>query len=324
MTKKTTTDSVEQQSTRWQNGAPAAVRGVLTKRAVPQRRLITYHRRKHIAGFMFVLPVLLFFAVFSVYPMLKAFQVSVFQWDLVSPMKFVGVKNYAGLLQSKNFLQAFKVTWSYIVLVYPASWVLGFTLAVLLNERFPGRDFFRTAFFLPTVFPIIGMSLAWWVMYQPTGLVNNLIGRTINWMTRSKYAMPGIAMMDIWRGMGYWMILFLVGLQSIPGEFYDAAKVDGATAWQRLRYVTVPLMRPVFSLIVVISLIWGMQVMVPMFVMTKGGPGNTTRSVVMLIYQTGIRDWRMGLASAMSVGLFFFMMALTVLQLRLFRVQAEQ
>jgi ABC-type sugar transport system permease subunit len=285
---------------------------------------MTYHRRKQLWGFLFVLPTLLFFAVFSVYPMLKAFQVSVHQWDLVSPMEFVGLKNYAGLLQSKNFRQALGVTWTYIALVYPVSWALGFSLAVLLNERFLGRDFFRTAFFLPTVFPIIGMSLAWWVMYQPNGLINNLIGSQISWMTRSKYAMPGLAIMDTWRGMGYWMVLFLVGLQSIPKEFYDAAKVDGAGAWQQLRFITVPLMKPVFSLIVVISLIWGMQVMVPMFVMTQGGPGNSTRSIVMLIYQTGIRDWRMGVASAMSVALFFIMLILTVLQLRLFRVQEEK
>jgi multiple sugar transport system permease protein len=290
-------------------------------RAISGGPLMTYHRRRQLTGFLFVFPTLLFFVTFSVYPMLKAFQVSVFQWDLVTPMKFVGLKNYTDLLQSENFIRAFKVTWSYIVLVYPVSWALGFALAVLLNKRFPGRDFFRTAFFLPTIFPIIGMSLAWWVMYQPTGLVNNLLGRTIHWMTRSKYAMPGIAIMDIWRGMGYWMILFLVGLQSIPNEFYDAAKIDGAGAWQLLRYVTVPLMKPTFSLIVVISLIWGMQVIVPMFVMTQGGPGNATRSLVMLIYQTGIRDWRMGVACAMSVILFFVMLILTVFQLRLFRVQ---
>jgi multiple sugar transport system permease protein len=301
---KTITDPAERQLVRAISGGP----------------LMTYHRRRQLTGFLFVFPTLLFFVIFSVYPMLKAFQVSVFQWDLVTPMKFVGLKNYINLLQSENFIRAFKVTWSYIVLVYPVSWVLGFALAVLLNKRFPGRDFFRTAFFLPTIFPIIGMSLAWWVMYQPTGLVNNLLGRTIHWMTRSKYAMPGIAIMDIWRGMGYWMILFLVGLQSIPNEFYDAAKIDGAGAWQLLRYVTVPLMKPTFSLIVVISLIWGMQVIVPMFVMTQGGPGNATRSLVMLIYQTGIRDWRMGVACAMSVILFFVMLILTVFQLRVFRV----
>ena len=321
---KTKTDPANKQSDKLQNQAGGLRRQSSSPRPVSRRPILTYHGRKHLSGFLFVLPTFIFFGIFSVYPMLKAFQVSLFRWDLVSPMQFVGLKNYVDLLHSENFFQAFKVTWSYILLVYPVSWALGFGLAVLLKEHFPGRDFFRTAFFLPTVFPIIGMSLAWWVMYQPTGLVNSLIGQTIYWMTRSKYALPGIAMMEIWRGMGYWMILFLVGLQSIPGEFYDAAKIDGADAWQRLRYVTLPLMKPIFSLIVVISMIWGMQVMVPMFVMTQGGPGNATRSVVMLIYQTGIRDWRMGSASAMSVVLFFVMLVLTVFQLRIFRASGEE
>jgi len=291
--------------------------------AIPGRRLLTYHRRKQVTGFLFVLPVLVFFAVFSVYPMLKAFQISFFDWDLVSPMKFAGLKNYASLLSSTSFHQSFKVTWTYIAMVYPVAWTLGFALAVLLRDNFPGRSFFRTAFFLPVVFPMIGVSLAWWVMYQPGGLVDGIIGKTLNWMTRSRYAMPGIAIMEIWRETGYWMVLFLVGLQNIHTEYYEAASIDGASAWQKIRYITLPLMKPVFSLVVIISLIWGMQVIVPMYVMTRGGPGGTTRTLLMLIYETGLRDWRMGAASAMSVVLLLLMLALTAIQLRLFRERGE-
>lgn len=317
--KKITTDPAERKSVRWQVRAKAVVRRAPSPRAISWGRLMTYDRRKQLTGFLFVLPVLLFFAVFNVYPMLKAFQISLFEWDLVSPMKFAGLKNYVSLLSNANFLQSFKVTWYYIVLVYPASWTLGFAVALLLKADFPGRSFFRTAFFLPVVFPIIGVSLAWWVMYQPGGLVDSVVGKTLYWMTRSRYAMPGIAIMEIWRETGYWMILFLVGLQSIHPEYYEAASIDGASPWQVIRYITVPLMRPVFALVVIISLIWGMQVIVPMYVMTHGGPGGTTRSLLMLIYETGLKDWRMGAACAMSVVLLLIMLILTVIQLRLFQ-----
>jgi len=296
----------------------------LIRTKVRRRWSFNYYARQQFIGFLFVLPVLAFFAVFSVYPMLKAFQVSFHRWDLVTPMKYVGVDNYLKLLRSPGFLQACKATAYYIVLACPAAWALGFGLAVLLNARFPGRDLFRSVFFLPSVFPVIAMSLAWFVLFQPAGLINQLLGTRIIWLTRSRSAMPAIAIMDIWRAMGYYMVLFLVGLQSIPHEYYEAGKIDGASSWQLLRYITIPLMEPVFALVVVIGLIGGVQVLVPMMVMTAGGPGNATRSVVQMIYQTGFQNWRMGDASAMSIVLFVFLFALTALQLKFFRFGQEE
>lgn len=296
---------------------------IFSPRSRSMARLLTYHRKKKLAGFLFIVPALIFFAVFNVYPMMRAIQISFFHWDLITPMKWAGLQNYFDLLHDDNFIQAFKATWYYIILVYPAGWVLGFALAVLLNASFPGRGLLRTVFFVPTVFPVIGVSVAWYVMYQPGGLVDSIVGQPLYWMTRTQWAMPGIAIMEIWRNLGYWMILFLVGLQTIPSEYTDAAKIDGAGPWQMLWHITLPLMKPTFALVVVISLVWGMQVMVPMFVMTQGGPGAATRSLEMLIYQTGMRDQRMGAATAMSVVLFLFMMVLTILQLRLFRERED-
>jgi multiple sugar transport system permease protein len=295
----------------------------LRRTDVQRRWRFNYYARLRFIGFLFVLPTLAFFAVFSVYPMLKAFQVSFTRWDLVTPPQYVGLANYVRLLRSPGFLQACKATAYYIVLADPAAWILGFGLAVLLNARFPGRDFFRSVFFLPSVFPVIGMSLAWFVLFQPTGLINQVLGTRIVWLTRSRSAMPAIAIMDIWRAMGYYMVLFLVGLQSIPHEYYEAGKIDGASSWQLLRHITIPLMQPVFALVVVIGLIGGVQVLVPMMVMTAGGPGNATRSVVQMIYQTGFQNWRMGDASAMSIVLFLFLFALTALQLKFFHIGQE-
>jgi multiple sugar transport system permease protein len=285
---------------------------------------LNYHKKLQLTGFLFVAPALAFFAAFCLYPMLKAMQVSLYDWDLVSPMKFVGLRNYIEALGSSDVRDAFKATFQYIALASPLSWFLGFFLAVTLNDKFPGRDFFRTFFFIPAVFPIIGLALAWWVMYQPNGLINNLLGMNIPWMTRIRYAMPGLAMMDIWRATGYYMVLFLVGLQSIPHEYYEAARIDGANAFQLLTYITVPLLRPVFAFVAIVGIIWGVQILIPMFVMTRGGPGNATTSLVLMIYRKGMIEWRMGFASAISVLLFLLIMVLTVVQLRFFRVGREE
>jgi ABC-type sugar transport system permease subunit len=263
---------------------------------------------------------LVFFALFSVYPIAKAFQISFYDWNLINPMEQVGFKNYIDVFEDGEFLHSFKVTLQYILMASPISWLLGFFLAVVMNTPFRMRNTLRAVYFIPSVFPVIGVAVAWWVMYQPTGLINNLLGTNIPWMTRGQYAMPGIAIMDIWRASGYYMVLFLVGLQSIPNEFYEAAMIDGANAWQLTRDITIPLMRPVIAFVAIIGMIWGIQVLIPMFVMTGGGPGKATKTLVMLIYHTGMEDWRMGLASAMSVIFFLIVLILTLIQIRYFRV----
>lgn len=285
---------------------------------------LSYHTRLKLSGFLFVLPIMIFFLAFNVYPMLKALQISFTQYNLLKPPVYVGLENYTRVLKDLNFSKAALVTVQYILLFGPISWALGFGSALLLNQHFPLRNFFRSSIFLPSVLSLVAMSVVFKLMLTPTGPVNALLGMTIHWVTDKDWAMPGVAIVSIWRSMGYFMILFLVGLQTIPDEYYDAAKVDGAGPWAQLRHITLPLIRPVFAFIVIVSLIRGMMAIGEMMIMTEGGPNNWTRTLVLYIYQTGIRSLKMGRASAMSLIVFAAILILTLIQLNLFRVYEEE
>ena len=279
-----------------------------------------YHDRMKVIGFLFTVPTLLFFLTFSVYPVLSALVMSFFKFDLFTPMEWTGLGNYLSLAKDKFFWQAVKVTLTYTVTFGPISWVLGFTLAILIKERIPGRGFFRSVFFAPTILSAVAMATAWSLLLRKNGPINATLGISIPWLTNQDSALWGIVLMSVWQGVGWFMVVFLAGLQGIPDVYYEAAKIDGANAWQLLRSITIPLMRPVFALVVIQTVIGGMKVFTPMFIMTGGGPNNATRSLAMLIYHEGLRDLRMGRASAISMAAFVFILILTIIQLRLFRV----
>lgn len=285
---------------------------------------LSYHARLKLSGFLFVAPIMLFFLLFNVYPMLRALQISFTNYNLLEPPVYVGARNYMRVFADPNFRKAALVTVQYILLFGPISWVLGFGSALLLNKSFPLRDLFRSSIFLPSVLSMVAMAVVFKLMLTPTGPVNALLGWTIGWITDKTWAMRGVAMVSIWRSMGYFMILFLVGLQTIPDEYYDAAKVDGAGSWAQFRHITLPLIRPVFAFIVIVTLIRGMMAIGEMMIMTEGGPNNWTRTLVLYIYQTGIRSLKMGRASAMSLVVFVAVLILTLIQLKLFRVYEEE
>jgi len=280
----------------------------------------SYHQRLSIAGFSFSAPVLFFFLLFSVFPMLSALYFSFTDYDIVSDPIFTGIENYKTLFSDKNFRMAIGVSAKYALLYSPISIILSFFIAWLLNAEFKGKNFYRLIFFSPTVLSTIGLATVWRIMLGREGPVNAIFGLRIPWLTDPEYALWAIVMMAVWKTMGYYVIIFLVGLQAIPNEYYEAATVDGANAFSLMRSITLPLMRPTFALVVIITIIESLKVFAPMYIMTNGGPANSTRPAVMLIYQTGFKFWKMGLASAESIVLFIAMLILTTIQLRLFRI----
>lgn len=283
-----------------------------------------YRTVQNLSGFLFVLPVLLFFAIFNVYPIANALFVSFFKFDLFSPMQFVGLENYQDLLVDANFWSAVRVTVLYTILFAPPAWLIGFGLALLLKEKIFGRDVFRSIFYLPTILSAVAMAVSWSLLLRVNGPVNAVLNIYVAWLTNENYALLGIVIMSIWQSAGWFMVVFLAGLAGIPEEYYEAAKLDGANRWQSLRYITAPLIKPVFAVIAIQTMVSGMKVFTPMFIMTGGGPNNATRSFAMLIYHTGLRDFRMGLADAISFVGFIAILGLTILQLRLFRVGQEE
>lgn len=283
-----------------------------------------YRRRQSLVGFLFVLPALVFFAVFAFWPMFNAFYLSFFDYDLLTPKRWVGLTQYQDLLSSPAFLHSLKVTAIYAFGVSAPTWALSLGLALLLNRNIRLRTFFRTVFFAPVMMPLAVLAVIWALLYHPYGPINAVfvepvLGKAIPWLNSTQHALLAVIIMAIWRATGYYAVIFLAGLQNIPGEYYEAARLDGAGAWALFRHITWPLLKPTMFFVVVVSIVNALRSFDAIWIMTGGGPADATRVLAVRIYETGLVFLKMGTAAAMSVILFVFVMAFTLVQMRLFR-----
>jgi multiple sugar transport system permease protein len=275
----------------------------------------------------FVAPTLAFFAVFKYGPMLWAMALSVTSYDMVSAPRFVGLDNYRSLAGDPVFWATLANTFVYIAGSTALITVVGLGLALAINTRVPGARPCMLAMFLTNLMPIIAVCLVWRFLFHPHGLVNQLLaplgfGR-IDWLTDASTAMPAIIIVTVWRFAPYFMVVFLAALLAIPADYYEAAELDGAGAFRRFWYVTLPMLAPTLFFVVVVSALLCARIFLMPYVITGGGPGNATRVLSMLIYETGFSYLKMGRAAAISVVLFAIMMVFTVVQMRLF-AQREQ
>lgn len=300
-------------------GAADTVRELV---AVPARRAHT-RRRLRKAGWVafFLFPSAIPLLLFTLLPMGGSLWVSLHDWNLISEMEWVGLENYADLLADPTTRTVFGHTLLYIAGYLPLVYAGGLGLALLLNQRFPGRSLFRAAYFLPVVTSWVVVALVWqWLLNPSNGLVNQVLGTLglpqPGWWTDPAWAMPSVILASAWKDLGFVMVILLAGLQAIPQELYEAAWVDGASAWQRFRSITLPLLTPSTFFVVVISLINGFQVFDQVFVMTGGGPAGSSQVVVGHIYDLTFRYGRAGQASALSWLLFLLILAATAVQLR--------
>jgi len=269
----------------------------------------------------FVLPSLLPLALFTLVPMAASVWVSLHDWNLIKPAEFVGLDNFGDLLGDPRTWAALGHTLYYIAGYLPLVLVGGLALAVALNTRVAGRGGLRAVYFLPVVTSWVVVALVWkWLLNPGHGLVNQVLGVVgfdgPGWWTDPAWAMPSVIIASAWKDLGFVMVILLAGLQAVPEELLDAAKVDGASAWQRFRRVTLPLLSPQVFFVVVISLINGFQVFDQVFVMTGGGPNRASEVVVEQIYDLTFRYGRAGDAAALSWLLFLVVLAVTVVQVR--------
>ena len=257
---------------------------------------------------------------FTFYPMVAALWTSLHSWNLLSAMKWVGIDNYVHLLQDGETQRAFGNTLYYILGYLPLVYVGGLALALALNAAIPLRNFLRGLYFLPVVTSWIVVALVWrWLLNPSVGIVNYLLGLVgvdgPGWWTDPAWAMPSIILASAWKDLGFVMIILLAGLQAIPQDLYEAARVDGAGWWSRLRHITVPMLSPTTFFVVVISLINGFQVFDQVYAMTGGGPAGASTVVVQQVYDLTFRYSQAGMASALSWLLFLVVLAVTVVQL---------
>jgi len=281
-------------------------------------------RREALEGIVMALPWMIGFVIFTAGPMLAAIYLGLTKWDIITPPRFVGLGNYVELFtEDRLFLQSVRVTTLYTIMSVPIHVIFGFLLASLLNARVPGTNLFRSIFYLPSVLPLVASAVLWsWLLNPEFGLVNYALSRIgikgPGWLTSETWALPAIVFMNV-QFIGITMVIMLAGLQRVPQELYEAAELDGAGRWSRLRYITLPMMSSVIFFTIVININNSFQTFTQAYVMTNGGPSNATLFYMLYLYNNAFRFYKMGYASAMALLLFIVMVVITLVQFRLSR-----
>jgi multiple sugar transport system permease protein len=289
-----------------------------------ERSRFSLKQREAIAGYLFLLPNMIGFVIFTAFAVVASAAISLTSWDLLSSPEFVGLANYVELFTDDPLFRT--VLWNtfyFTIVSVPASTILALILALILNTGLRGVPIFRTAYFLPVITATVVVALIWRWFYNPDfGILNYALYKLgvdvpPNWLASRTWAMPAVIILSIWKQVGYNMVIFLAGLQSIPSTLYEAAAIDGATGWQRFKHITLPLLTPTTFFVLVISIIGSLQVFDAVLVLTDGGPANATRTMVYHIWEQAFVFLEMGYAAAVAWILFFMVFLVTVLQWKL-------
>ena len=297
-------------------------------------RTLTARKRQELtAAYLFLAPGFLLFTLVVLYPIARAFQISLYHWSIIpgAASEFIGFGNYSHAFHDPIFWRGLVNTAFYMAATVPAQIVLGMAVAILLDARMPARAFFRTLYYLPVVTSWVVVSLLFRYMFiTDGGLVNwvlhdkaHLASHNIAWLSERWTAMAAIAILGIWKGVGWSMVIFLAALQTVPKELKEAAAVDGANSWRRFRAVTLPAIRPVVAFVFVMLVIGGFNVFISIFLMTNGGPLDQTQVLLTYMYRQAFSFLDFGYGSSISFTLTLIVLALSLVQLRLFRRPSE-
>lgn len=295
----------------------------------PPRRRRSHSRAEQRAGAAFAVPGIVLLLVFVIGPAVVSLVLAFTNARLISPTppEFVGVENFQrAFTQDAAFHRSLLNTLLFAAVVVPLQGGLGLVLALLVNQKLAGRNVFRTIFFLPVITSMVVVSLLWRFLYQEDGLVNAALSMLTGgawagqaWLANPSTAMGAIVVMSVWQGVGFHMIIWLAGLQTIPEEVYEAGALDGTTPWQRFRYLTLPLLKPTFVFVLITITIAAMSLFVQVNIMTGGGPVGSTSTLVLQIVQKGFQQQQMGYGAALSLIFFCIVLALALIQRRLTR-----
>lgn len=283
----------------------------------------TKQSRENITGWLFVLPLVIYFVVFQLAPMIIAFVISLNEWNMRTPMNFVGVQNYIHLLTNyeglyDDFWPSLVVTIKYIILTVPASVVLVLIVAALLNSKVRGEGIFKTIFYIPSVTSGVAIAAIWMFMLDPqNGMINQLLGTHISFLATKSTALYTLAVMAIWGGLGYNTLIMLSAMKGINESLYEAAEIDGAGALSKFFHVTLPSVTPIIFFISITSVIGSFQAFDQMYLTTGGGPEKSTMTYMLGLYNQAFEYNHMGIACAMSYILFIIIMIITFIQFKL-------
>jgi ABC-type sugar transport system permease subunit len=276
-------------------------------------------RSQKLTPYLMVSPYILHFLLFVLFPIVFSFILMFHQWNIISPMEFVGLQNFNHLFQDRLFFKSIFNTLIFLVIHIPLQIIVALFLAEMLNQRIKFRAFLRASYFLPVVISGVVVTIVWWQLYgYDTGLLNRLLVKIglskVGWLVDQNIAMPSIALMATWKNVGLYVVLFLVGLQSVPAHFYEAADIDGATHWQKFFHITLPAINPTIFMVVILSTIGGFSLFIEPYIMTGGGPLNSTLSAVLYIYKQAFTFYHMGYAAALGFFFAAIIMAVVVVQ----------
>jgi ABC-type sugar transport system permease subunit len=288
----------------------------------PQRRRRRAYASDRRWGYLMVAPAVALLILFLVVPVLMTFGLSLTNARLVSPNlpEFIGLDNFRrAFIEDPSFLRALRNVSIFALVVVPVQGALGLVLALLVNQRLRGITAFRVMFFMPVVTSMVVVSMLWRFMYQREGLINSVFGFNVDWLSNPRTAMPSIIIMSIWQGVGFHMVIWLAGLQTIPAELGEAAQIDGATRRQQFWHVTIPCLKPVFVFVFITITIAAFSLFVQVDVMTGGGPLDATTTIVHQAVQAGYRRQQIGYGAAMSLIFFVLVLLVTLIQRRLTR-----
>lgn len=272
-----------------------------------------------IVPYLLVSPYIVHFILFVAFPVVFSIVLTFHKWNIISPMEYTGLNNYIRLFKDEVFFQSLINTLIFLVIHIPLQIIVALFLAQILNQKIKLRGFFRAAFFLPVIVSGVVVTILWQQLYGfDTGLLNRLLvslglGK-VGWLTDPNIAMPSIALMATWKNVGLYIVLFLVGLQTVPEQYYEAADIEGASQWQKFFKITLPMINPTIFMVVILSTIGGFSLFIEPYIMTGGGPLNSTISAVLYIYKQGFFYYHMGYSATLGFFFALIIMAVVVIQ----------
>ncbi len=267
------------------------------------------------AAWIFILPAILGTFIFIIIPVICSFSLSFMKWDLLNPPEFVGLSNYKIIFSEPIFIKILINTLVFALSVSVLGVIIPLILAAILNAKIRGSEFYKTAYFLPFITPMIVIGIVWeWIFDPNIGLLNTILNIHINWLYDTNFALPALIIVTVWKLIGYNMIIFLASLSGISQSFFEAAKIDGANSVQIFKNVTIPLLSPAIFFVVIITAINSFQVFDLIYLMTEGGPLDSTNVLVYAIYKNAFEYFNAGKASALAYVLFFIILVLTLIQ----------
>ncbi|WP_280828087.1 sugar ABC transporter permease [Mycobacterium sp. OTB74] len=271
-------------------------------------------------GYALLAPSLFGVALFLLLPMLVVGWLSLQRWDLLGPIRFVGLDNWHSVLTDPTFGRSMAVTLTFVAMVVPVQTVLGLLAAALLARGLPGTGFFRTLYVLPWICSPLAIGVLWrWILAPTDGAVSTVLGHRIEWLTDPGLALPVVSAVTVWTNVGYVTLFFLAGILAIPHDVHNAARIDGATSWQRFRRITLPMLRPTMFFVLVTGIVSAAQVFDTVYALTGGGPQNRTDLIAHRIYTEAFGTAAVGRAAVMALILFVVLLGVTVVQHLYFR-----